>query len=73
MAQVLWPDYQARTAELLAGPASAAALEAEMAAMEALLAPEVATDPFGPGMNAWRQGVADLRADLPVLRARVTP
>ena len=73
MAQVLWTDYQARTTEILAGPASTATLEAEMAAMEALLAPEVATDAFGPGMTAWQQGVADLRADLPVLRARVTP
>ncbi len=73
MAQVLWPDYQARTAELLAGPASPAALEAEIAAMEALLAPEVASDPFGPGTARWRQAVADLRADLPLLRARVAP
>jgi hypothetical protein len=73
MAQVLWPDYQARTAELLAGPASPAALDAEIAAMEALLAPEVASDPFGPGMNAWRAAVADLRADLTALRARVAP
>jgi hypothetical protein len=73
MAQVLWSDYQARTNEILTGPASTAALEAEIAAMEALLAPEVATDAFGPGMTAWRQGVADLRADLPALRARVTP
>jgi hypothetical protein len=73
MAQVLWSDYQARTTEILAGPASAAAMEAEIAAMEALLAPEVATDAFGPGMTAWQQGVADLRADLPALRARVSP
>ena len=73
MAQVLWPDYQARTAALLAGPASAATLEAEIAAMETLLGPEVATDGFGPGVAAWRQAVADLRADLPRLRARVTP
>jgi len=73
MAQVLWSDYQARTSELLAGPATMAALEAEVAAMEALLAPEVATDMYGPGMSGWQQAVADLRADLPVLRARVTP
>jgi spore coat protein H len=73
MAQVLWSDYEARTAELIAGPASMAALEAEIAAMEALLAPEVATDMYGPGMAGWQQGVADLRADLPLLRARVTP
>ncbi len=73
MAQVLWADYQARTTELLAGPASAAALEAEIVQMEALLMPEVMTDTKGPGITAWRQGVADLRADIPVLRARVTP
>ena len=73
MAEVLWPDYQARTAELLAGPASLAALEAEVAAMETLLAPEVASDPFGPGVSAWRAAVTDLRADLRALRARVTP
>ena len=73
MAQVLWPDYQARTAELLAGPASAPALEAEIARMEALLAPEVATDPYGPGTSGWRAAVADLRSDLVQLRARVTP
>lgn len=73
MAQVLRPDYDARTAELLAGPASAAALEAEIAAMETLLEPEVMTDGYGPGIQAWRQAVADLRADLPALRARVAP
>jgi len=73
MAQVLWPDYQARTAELLAGPASTEALAAEVAAMEALLAPEVMTDTHGPGLAAWQQAVADLRADLPALRARVAP
>jgi hypothetical protein len=73
MAQVLWSDYQARTAELLAGPASPAAMESEIAAMETLLAPEVATDAFGPGMAAWQAAVADLRADLPALRARVAP
>ncbi len=73
MAEVLWPDYQARTAELLAGPAAAAALEAELAAMEALLAPEVATDVLGPGLAAWQRAVDDLRADLPALRARVAP
>lgn len=73
MAQVLWADYQARTTEILAGPASNAVLEADIAAMEVLLAPEVATDTHGPGMAAWRQAVADLRNDLPALRARVTP
>ncbi|KAB2896382.1 MAG: hypothetical protein F9K40_14570 [Kofleriaceae bacterium] len=73
MAQVLWSDYQARTSEILAGPAAAAALEAEIVAMEALLAPEVATDMYGPGTAAWQQAVADLRADLPALRARVAP
>ncbi len=73
MAQVLWSDYEARTAELLAGPAAANALEAEIAAMEALLGPEVMTDGYGPGINAWRQAVADLRADVPMLRARVAP
>jgi hypothetical protein len=73
MAQVLWSDYQARTAELVAGPASASALEAEIAAMETLLAPEVASDAFGPGMATWQAAVADLRADLPTLRARVAP
>ncbi len=73
MAQVLWPDYQARTTALLAGPASPAALEAELSAIEALIAPEVMTDTKGPGLTAWRQAVADLRADLPKLRARVTP
>jgi hypothetical protein len=73
MAQVLWSDYQARTTEILAGPASTAVLEADMAAMETLLAPEVATDQYGPGMAAWQQAVTDLRNDLPALRARVTP
>ncbi|CAN5890572.1 hypothetical protein BH11MYX3_BH11MYX3_37800 [soil metagenome] len=73
MAQVLWPDYQARTTELLAGPASAATLDAEIARIEALIAPEVMTDASGPGMAAWSQAVTDLRADLPKLRARVTP
>jgi hypothetical protein len=70
-AQALWPEYTARTEELLAGPASAAALEAEVARMEQLLEPEVMTDVDGPGLEAWRQGVAELRANLPVLRARV--
>jgi hypothetical protein len=73
MAQTLWSDYQARTTEILAGPASAAVMEADIAAMETLLAPEVATDAYGPGMAAWQQAVADLRNDLPALRARVTP
>ncbi len=73
MAQVLWPDYQARTTELLAGPAAPGVMEADIAAMEALLGPEVATDRLGPSMAAWQQAVADLRADLPLLRARVTP
>lgn len=72
-AQTLWAEYEARTAEILAGPASAAVMEAEMAAMEALLEVEVMTDSFGPGINAWRQGVNDLRNDLPTLRARVAP
>jgi hypothetical protein len=73
MAEVLWPDYQARTAELLAGPASEATLEAEIAAMQALLLPEVMTDPYGPTVTDWQAAVADLRADLPTLRSRVAP
>lgn len=72
-AEVLWIDYQTRTAELLAGPASIATLEAEIAAMEALLRPEVTSDDFGPGLSAWESAVDDLRADLVTLRARVTP
>ena len=73
MAQVLWSDYEARTLELLSGPASTTALEAEISAMETLLAPEVATDGNGPGMAAWQDAVARLRNDVPTLRARVMP
>jgi hypothetical protein len=71
MAQVLWTDYEARTAELLAGPA--AQLEARIDAMRAQLAAEVATDATGPGTTAWQNAVTDLRNDVPALRARVAP
>ncbi len=73
MATVLRDDYRARTTQLLAGPAGPDVMEAEIAQMEALLGPEVAADPHGPGTAAWQQAVADLRADLPALRARVAP
>jgi spore coat protein H len=73
MANVLWSDYEARTAEILDGPGSTAALTAEIDAMEALLEPEVMTDAFGPRVADWRAAVNDLRADIPTLRARVAP
>ena len=71
--QVLGDAYRARTTALLAGPAAPGVQEAQIDALEALLAPEVAADPYGPGVERWRQAVADLRADLPVLRDRVRP
>ena len=73
MAQVLWTDYQARTAELLAGPAGPGVLEAQIDALAAQLAPEVATDGFGPSMTDWQAAVAKLRRDVTTLRARVAP
>jgi spore coat protein CotH len=73
MAQLLWADYQARTAELLAGPAGPGVLEAQIDAMAAQLAPEVATDRFGPSMSDWQAAVARLRRDVTALRARVAP
>lgn len=73
MAQALAPDYRARTAELLAGVAGPGAIEAQIDAMAVQLAPEVATDAFGPSMAAWQAAVADLRADVATLRARVAP
>jgi spore coat protein CotH len=73
MVAALWPDYQARTAELLAGPAAPGVLEAQLDAMAAQLAPEVATDSHGPTMAAWQAAVTELRNELPTLRARVAP
>ncbi|MBK9035617.1 MAG: CotH kinase family protein [Myxococcales bacterium] len=73
MAEVLWPDYQARTAEVLAGPAGPGVLEAQLDALAAQLAPEVATDAFGPTMAQWQNAVTKLRADIGTLRARVAP
>jgi CotH kinase protein len=73
MAQVLWSDYQARTAELLAGIAGPGVIEAQIDAMRTQLAAEVASDSHGPGMAAWQNAVGDLRADVAVLRARVAP
>lgn len=73
MVQALWTDYQARTAEVLAGIAAPGAIEAQLDAMRAQLAPEVATDPFGPGPAAWDNAVTALRANVPALRARVAP
>jgi spore coat protein H len=73
MATILWDDYRAATAELLAGDAAPGLLEAKIDAMEKQLAPLVAEDPNGPGAFAWQSAVADLRADLPAFRARVAP
>lgn len=73
MATALWADYQARTAELLAGIAGPGVIEAQIDAMRTQLAPEVATDTHGPGMAAWTSAVTDLRADVATLRARVAP
>jgi hypothetical protein len=41
--------------------------------MAAQLAPEIATDRFGPSPADWQAAVAELRAELPSLRARVAP
>lgn len=73
MATLLWDDYRTATADLLAGAGAPGLLEAQIDAMEKQLAPLVAEDPNGPGVGAWQNAVKDLRADLPVLRARVAP
>lgn len=73
MVNVLGPDYRARTAEVLATLAAPGVLEAQLDAMAVQLAPEVATDRFGPSMTDWQAAVAKLRGDVPTLRARVTP
>jgi hypothetical protein len=48
-------------------------LEAQIDALAAQLAPEVATDGFGPSMTDWQAAVAKLRRDVTTLRARVAP
>ena len=73
MVAALWTDYQARTAELLAGIAGPGVLEAQIDAMRTQLAPEVASDPDGPSMAQWQAAVTDLRNDIATLRARVAP
>ena len=73
MVQALRTDYDARTAELLATIAGPGVIEAELDALRAQLGPEVATDAYGPSMAQWQSAVAELRADVAVLRARVAP
>ncbi len=73
LATVMWDDYQAATADMLAGAAAPGVLEARIDVLAAQLADAVAEDPSGPGVAAWQSAVADLRADLAGFRARVAP
>jgi spore coat protein H len=73
MYEVLADDYWAATQQLLQGMAAPGWMEAEIDQMEALLAAEVDTDVDGPSLVEWQAAVDDLRADLALLRARVTP
>ena len=65
--------YHQAIAELLAGPLSVTtrSLERRIDALESLLAPVVASDPLGPGTTAWQAELRELRATLPLLRARL--
>lgn len=62
--------YHAAVDELLAGPFSDAAMTARLDAAEALLADAVAADPFRDPQQ-WRDGLAAVRHNLPLLRARL--
>lgn len=73
LATVMWDDYQAATAELLAGAAAPGLLEARIDALRDQLADAVAEDPNGPGTAAWQAAVTELRADLAGFRSRVAP
>ncbi len=73
LATVTWADYQAATAELLAGPASQPEIDARIDFIKAQIAPAVAEDPNGTDPLVWQSAVEHLRKEMPVLRARVAP
>jgi hypothetical protein len=39
--------------------------------LEAQIGDIVETDPFGPGADPWATAVAELRASIPTLRAKI--
>lgn len=65
--------YREAIAELLGGPMSPTtrSLERRLDALEALIAPHVASDKRGPGTASWQAELAELRALIPLLRARL--
>jgi hypothetical protein len=71
LATVTWDGYAEATRELLAGPFQVDALAAKLDRWEAQIAAAVAEDGAGPGSLAWQQALAELRAELPSLRAYV--
>lgn len=64
--------YTAALSELLDGPFADGVLEARIDALAAQLAPAVAEDVYGPGLEAFELAVAELRGDVALLRARLS-
>ena len=71
MATQLWDDYAAESQALLDGAFSAAAMDARIDELEALIEDAVTEDPNGPGVAAWRSDVDALRTIVDSKRTHV--